>query len=338
MDDRNGPVAHIRQSRAVPSYATSFGPEPFAAREIRDVRLTRDRLRLLVARGRVRRVVQGVYVDALVPDSRELRATAIARVVPAGRVVCGRTAAWFWGVDALAMGAHRVLPDVDVMGSPGTAALRRSGALGCTGPLPDDDLDVVAGVALTSPARTAADLARLLRRPDALAALDALLRLPDLEREQIRAVLDRFVGYRGVVQGRELLAIADARSESPQESRTRLRCIDAGFPAPELQIEVFDPVGTFVARLDMGWREWLKAVEFDGDKDHSTLLQQRRDRARRRHAERCGWGMAVVTTEHVMGHGLAFEHGIADLVGIGFSLTRNHPHRGGWQARTCWAA
>jgi len=322
----------------VPSYATSFGPEPFAAREIDDAGLTRDQLRLLVARGAVRRVVQGVYVDDLVPDSLELRAKAVARVVPAGRVVCGRTAAWLWGVDALAMGAHRVLPDVDVMGDAGTAALRRTGTLGCTGPLTEGDVDNVAGVTLTSPARTAADLARLLRRPDALAALDALFRLPGLGREQVRRVLDRFVGYRGVVQGRELVAVADGRSESPQESRTRLRCIDAGFPAPEPQIEVFDRSGDFVARLDMGWRERLKAVEFDGDADHSTLPQQRWDRDRRRRVESCGWGLAVVTTEQVMGHGLAFEHGIAELLGIGFSLTRNHPRYGGWQARTRWDA
>lgn len=338
VDDRDGPTGRLRQPRAVPPYTTLFGPEPFTAWEISDVRLARDQLRLLVAQGRVRRVVQGVYVDALVPDSLELRAKAVARVVPTGRVLCGRTAAWLWGVDALAMGAHLVLPDIDVMGGPGTAALRRSGALGCTGPLPDTDLDNLAGVALTSPARTAADLSRLLRRPDALAALDALLRLPGLEPEQIRAVLDRFVGYRGVVQGRELVAIADGRSESPQESRTRLRCVDAGFPAPEPQVKVFDLAGTFVARLDMGWRAWLKAVEFDGDADHSSSRQQRRDGARRRRVESCGWGLAVVTTEQVMGHGLAFEHGIAELLGVAFKLTRNHPRYGGWQARTRWAA
>jgi len=322
----------------VPPYATSFGPEPFAAREIGDAGLARDQLRLLVACGRVRRVVQGVYVDALVPDSLELRAKAVARVAPAGRVVCGRTAAWLWGVDALAMGAHRVLPDVDVMGDPGTAALRRSGALGCTGPLPEGDVDRVAGLTLTSPARTAADLARLLRRPDALAAVDALLRLPSLEKEHIREVLDRFVGYRGVVQGRELVALADPRAESPMESRTRLRAIDAGFPAFEPQVDVFNDIGRFVARLDLGRREDRKAVEFDGDADHSSLQQQRFDYARRRRVESCGWGLAVVTTEQVMGNGLAFEHGIAELLGVGFRLTRNHPRHGGWQARSRWAA
>lgn len=338
MDGGPNPIAWFRESRQVPPYATLFGPEPFTAREIGNARLARDQLRLLVARGRVRRVVQGVYVDALVPDSLELRAAAVARVLPVGRVVCGRTAAWLWGVDALAMGSHRVLPDVDVMGMPGTAALRRSGAFGCTGPLLEGDVEILAGLTLTSPARTAADLARLLRRPDALAAVDALLRLPGLDPEQIRAVLDRFDGYRGIVQGRALVAIADGRSESPQESRTRLRCVDAGFPVPEPQIEVFDGAGMFVARLDMGWRDQLKAVEFDGDAHHSSMDQQRWDRARRAAVEACGWGLAVVTTEQVMGHGLAFEQGIAELLGTGFTLTRNHPRYGGWAAKTRWAA
>jgi hypothetical protein len=321
----------------MPSYATAFGPVPFTARESRHIGLSRDQLRMLVATGKVRRVLRGVYVDAEVPDSLELRARAVAMVVPPGSVICGRTAAWLWGIDALAMSAYRVLPAVDVMAAAGRSAPRRSGAFGCSGPLPDEELVLLAGVMVTTPARTAADLARLLRRPDALASLDAMLRLPELDREHVRSVLDRFGRYRGVVQARELLELADPRAESPQESRTRLRCIDAGFPCPEPQIEVFDPLGLFVARLDMGWRELCKAVEFDGDEHHSRLDDQRHDRRRRGRAERQGWDIAVVTSEHVLGRSLAFEHGVAELLGQEFRLTRNHPRFGGWDGRSRWA-
>jgi hypothetical protein len=322
----------------MPSYATAFGAAPFTGREADRIGLSRDPLRMLVATGQVRRVLRGVYVDAVVPDSLELRARAAAKVVPPGTVVCGRTAAWLWGIDTLAMGSHRVLPAVDVMAPGGRSAARRSGAFGCTGPLPDEDLVLLAGVVVTTPARTAADLARLLRRPDALASLDAMLRLPDLDREDVQSVLDRFGRHRGVVQARELLELADPRAESPQESRTRLRCVDAGFPCPEPQIEVLDAFGLFVARLDMGWRELCKAVEFDGDEHHSARADQLRDRDRRHRAERQGWGIAVVTSEHVLGQGMAFEHGVAELLGQESRLTRNHPRFGGWDPRSRWAA
>ena len=175
----------------------------------------------------------------------------------------------------------QVLPSVDVMGRAGSAASRRSDTFGSTGLLADDDVVAISGVTVTTPARTAADLGRLLARPDAMASLDALMRLPGMSVAAVDRLLDRFAGYRGVVQARELVPLADARSESPQESRTRLRCVDAGFPLPEPQIEVFDALGQFVARLDMGWRERLRAVEFDGDDAHGSADQRAWDLARR---------------------------------------------------------
>lgn len=318
--------------------ATAFGSHPFTMPAALLVGFTRDDLRLLVARATVRRLVRGVYVDASVQDSLDVRARGIGLVTPPGSVLCGRTAAWLWGVDALAMGAHLVLPDVDVMSVAGRSASRRTGVFGSSGPLAAGDVVPLAGLLVTSPARTATDLARLLRRPDALASLDAMLRLPGLTKDAVGEVLARFAKHRGIVQGRELLDLADPRAESPQESRTRLRCIDAGFPAPEPQIEVFDELGLFLGRLDMGWLEWLRAMEFDGHDYHSTHDQIRHDDLRREAIERLGWVVIPVTGEHVLGKGLAFERGVAELLEMEPRLTRNHPRYGGWDARTRWAS
>lgn len=323
---------------AMGTHATPFGSLPFTAVAAEQVGIGRDRLRRLVARRQVRRLLRGVFVDAAVPDSLEVRAYGLALVAPSGTVVCGRTAAWLWGVDALAMGAHRVLPRVELMVPAGMSASRRTGVLGSSSALPDTDVVLLGGALVTTPARTASDLARLLRRPDALASLDALLRLPGLRRDDVAAVLDRFAKHRGVVQARELLLLADPRAESPQESRTRLRCVDAGFPAPEPQIEVFDGLGRFVARLDMGWRWLLRALEFDGDEHHSTAQAQRWDRARREQVEQCGWRVVPVTAEHVLGRSLAFERAVAELLELEPRLTRNHPRYGGWNRPGRWAA
>lgn len=244
---------------------------------------------------------------------------------------CGlRTAAWLWGTDVLAMGAHLRIPPVDLAAPSNRAAPRRAGCAGRTAVLPDIDVVQLAGVLVTTPARTTADLLRLLRRPDALASLDAMLGQAPLDKAAVGDVLGRFGRQRGIVQARELLELGDGRSESPQESRTRLRCVDAGFPCPEPQIKVFDALGSFLARLDLGYRELLKALEFDGDDTHRTPVQLRHDRIRRERVEGVGWAVMVVTSGHVMSRGLAFERALGELLALEPRLTRHHPRLGGW--------
>jgi hypothetical protein len=315
----------------VSSFATVFLAEPFTAAQATTAGLTRGQLRILATQGAVRRVLRGVFVDDGVPDSLDLRARALALVVPADTVVCLRTAAWLWGVDALAFGAHLELPPLDLMRPAGRSAVRRPVVAGCTGPLLPADVTDLAGVRVTNPTRTTADVLRVLARPDALAAGDAMARHAGvLVGEVEELLLARFGGYRGVVQARELVGLVDARAESVMESRTRLRALDAGFPPFEPQVEVWDDCGGFVARLDLGRVQDLRGLEFDGDAAHGSAGQQRHDRARRRRVESLGWGLMVVTSQHVLGRTLAFEHGVAELLGCEMRLTRNHPMYGGW--------
>ncbi|MGH8970702.1 MAG: hypothetical protein ACRDV1_12215 [Actinomycetes bacterium] len=319
------------------SYATVFADQPFTARQAADVGLTRSALWRLRQGGGVRRLLTDVYVDASVPDALDLRVAALALVVPADAVVCLRAAAWVWGVDALRMGAHLAVPPVDVLRPAGRSASRRTGVAGRSGALPDGDAVTLCGIQVTTPVRTAVDLGRLLCRPDALAALDAMRRLPGLDPVTLAAAVERFGRHRGVVQARELAGLADPRSESAMESRTRLRARDAGFPPFEPQVEVFDPAGAFVARLDLGRRAERKAIEYDGDQAHGSAPQQRHDHVRRRRAEGCGWGIAVVTGGQVLSRALLFEYGVAELLGVAFRLSPNHPRYGGWDSQP-WAA
>jgi len=323
--------AEVARLGHMSTYATVFGPEPFTLRTAARDGLARGLLRELVRRGQVRRVLRGVYVDTRVPDTVELRARALALVVPRGVVVGLRTAAWLHGVDVSAMGSHLREPPIDLLAPAGSSATRRPGVRGMSGPLRDADLCERSGLVVTDAVRTAADLARLLRRPDALASLDAMFRLlGGLDGGVVLDELEQFAGYRGVVQARELAAIADGRAESPMESRTRLRALDAGFPPFEPQVQVFDDGGEFVARLDLARRRERKGLEYDGDIAHASAEQQAYDRSRRSRVEECGWGLAVVTAVHVLGRGLAFERGVAELLGCEFRLSRHHPRYGGW--------
>lgn len=139
-------------------------------------------------------------------------------------------------------------------------------------PLGTSDVTQVDGLRLTSPARTAADMARSLALESALVTVDGALQRAWREAHrgeshagaatatEIAQVLDRFAGRRGIPAARRLLALADERSESAGETRSRFAMYRAGLPAPATQWEV--PGTDF--RTDFAWPELGVVGEFDG--------------------------------------------------------------------------
>jgi len=161
----------------------------------------------------------------------------------------------------------------------------------------DDEIVRVAGLPVTSPARTAFDLGRYQQRTVALARLDALMRAAPFDPREVATLLSRYGPVRGVRQLRELLPLVDAGAASPQESRLRLLLVDNGFPAPQTQIPVHDADGTPVAYLDMGWRELGLGVEYDGDQHRTDRAQYVRDLHRHRRLAELGWEVIRVVAE-----------------------------------------
>jgi hypothetical protein len=182
--------------------------------------------------------------------------------------------------------------DIHVLSPPGSrlrsadglAVHRRNGA----------PLVMVDGRRATSPAWTAVEVARSLRRPRALATLDAALRSgtcnrPDLWRSAIEQA-----GRRGIVSVRDLIPLADDRAESPMESEARLAMIDGGLPIPELQYEIIDGNGE-LRRVDFAWPDVRVAVEYDGMDWHSGPDAMKRDRRRQAALRDVDWvAMAIV--------------------------------------------
>lgn len=74
-------------------------------------------------------------------------------------------------------------------------------------------------------------------------------------------------------------ALRDVRhgSESPRETELRLVLAGAGLPEPELNVGIHDAYGAFVARLDLFYRRYRVAVEYDGRQHASDEVQFRRD-------------------------------------------------------------
>jgi hypothetical protein len=125
--------------------------------------------------------------------------------------------------------------------------------------------------------------------------LDAALAAGVCTPDSLAAELVRHVGLRGVRQARELVRLADAGPDSPQESRLRLRCHDAGLPPPTVQLPVLDARGRPRRWLDLGWEEAKVGLEHDGEEGHEGRENRRADRRRHNFLQDDDWAMFYAT-------------------------------------------
>ncbi|MCH9642568.1 MAG: hypothetical protein K0U71_12820 [Actinomycetia bacterium] len=152
-----------------------------------------------------------------------------------------------------------------------------------------DEITWIDGVAAAAPARTGLDLGRHLPRGEAVAHLDSLAAATGMTAADVLELTHRYRGTHGVRLCREAVDLMDAGAQSPKESWLRLALIDAGFPRPETQIPVLDGSGRTFAYLDMGWRDMMIAVEYDGEHHRTDTVQYRWDAKRLRMVLAKGW-------------------------------------------------
>jgi hypothetical protein len=171
------------------------------------------------------------------------------------------------------------------------------GLLVRTETLADDEITKVAGLPVTTRARTAFDLGRQLPRGTALARLDALMRARVFSNEDVLLLAKRHPGQRGLRQLREVLPLVDGGAASPKETWLRLLFIDAGLPIPTTQIPVLDERGHLVRILDMGWEDFLVGAEYDGDQHRTNRVQYVKDLRVWPKLERLGWKVTRVIKE-----------------------------------------
>jgi hypothetical protein len=118
-----------------------------------------------------RRLYRGVYADATLPDSHDVRISGAVLLIPGSGVFSGRTAAYLHGATSLA--DHRTPVEVSV------PVGVRFGPV--TGPrvrqvtVPSPDVAVVRSRRCTAALRTALDIARSEPLTEAVVALDVLL-------------------------------------------------------------------------------------------------------------------------------------------------------------------
>jgi very-short-patch-repair endonuclease len=211
------------------------------------------------------RLFPDIYVAAGVSVTfRVLSMAAFLLVEARGGVLAGYSAAELVGSSCAPRGAPaEVLVEGHIKSHPRLAVRRgRADAL---------DTGTAFGCRVTSPLYTAWCLARRLALVEAVVAVDALA----FRRFPPSALLDRRAqepGARGCRSLDRVVDLADARAESPMESRLRLLLVLAGLPRPEVQFSVPEAR----VRFDLAYPQVKLAIEFDSD-DHEDDLDRNRD-------------------------------------------------------------
>ena len=163
-----------------------------------------------------------------------------------------------------------------------------------------DEVELLGGMRVTTPARTALDLACRYPLGKAVAAIDALARATHLKLADVDLLADRYKGRRGIRKARTVLDLVDPGAESPQETWLRLLVIRNGFPPPRTQIPVYDEYGALVAVLDMGWDDIKLALDYEGD-HHRNPVRFNKDIRRHDNVMELGWMDIRVTSRDTEG-------------------------------------
>jgi very-short-patch-repair endonuclease len=243
-----------------------------------------------------RRLFPDVYLAADVPVTQTLLGHA---------AVCYASPAWIGRVAVSGLSAMRVMgldllpPDAPVeLTVPRSAHLRsRPGLTVVRRDLDATDVFHRDRLPVTTPVRTAFDVARRLDRVEAVVALDAMAHRKLVYLDDVASYANRALNAHGRHQVDAAVALAEPRSESPMETRLRLRIVDAGLPRPVAQHEVYRD-GRFVGRLDLAYPDQRIGIEYEGD-HHRDRDRFRQDIARLNALRVAGWSVIRATADDV---------------------------------------
>lgn len=249
---------------------------------LRSGRLTRGQLRWNYTA-----IHPDVYIEKDIERTLEVNTRAAALWVPDG-ILTGRAAAAVHGVPWI--GADTPIELI------GRSRRVRPGVIVREERIDAAEITRVGDLTVSTPARTALDLARHLPRGDAIAHLDALAAATCVEVHDVLSLAHRYPGARGIRKARRIVPLLDAGAQSPRESWLRILLIDGGFPRPSTQIRVSD--GFLTAFVDMGWEEARIGLEYDGDQHRYSRHQFVKDIGRLEMLADNDWLVIRVVKEH----------------------------------------
>lgn len=251
-----------------------IGTDPFIGTEV----LASDALTRYELRRYYRAVMPNVYLDKRITPTLRQRVQAAWLWSKREAVVAGLAASALHGakwIDAQA--------PVELIWANARAP---KGVITRADRLSAGEFQLLEGLNVTTPERTAFDLGRRGRLSEAVARLDALGNATGLKGADVLSLAAQHPHVRGLRQLEAALDLYDPGAQSPKETWLRLMVIDEGFPRPRTQIPVPGPDGSPLFYLDMGWEDIPLAVEYDGKQHAGTLAY---DIARHEYIADAGW-------------------------------------------------
>ena len=254
-------------------------------------KLSRDQIGDALRAKRLRRILPGVYAVGHIRLRREAWWQAALLYCGEGAVLSHRSAAVAWGM----LPGDGVEP-VDVIAR-GNAGRDQKGINPRRIALHKDDYERRFGMWVTTPARTIADNAGVMR---GRALRELIERAEDARRfdrvgiEGVLARSPRLPGRRDLLTLVRLLGPDRDGARSELERRFLRLCRSHGLPKPDVNIVVE------ARRRDFVWPQHRLVVETDGYRWHSSRKAMRRDRARDRELMLAGWRPIRFTYEDVI--------------------------------------
>jgi very-short-patch-repair endonuclease len=256
--------------------------------QARAAKVDARRLTDLVRGGALARVARGVYAMG---SDVVARADARAVTVACNVVLSHQSAAAWLGVD---------LPEptrATHVTAPRNRGRRRDAVKGVRlhrANLHRGEVVVVRGVRVTSPVRTALDIAQHAPIEHAVAVVDAYLRGGFFGVEEFSAAALRMQGP-GRVRAQLVATLMDPASGSILESLTRVLLWRSGLPQPQSQLSFRHPRRGWVGYVDFGWPQFKAILECDGYDFHASREPFQKDRRRWSAISSAGWRLGVVT-------------------------------------------
>ncbi|ANE81534.1 hypothetical protein A7U43_21555 [Mycobacterium adipatum] len=196
-----------------------------------------------VLRSRYTAILPNIYVPNGTPLDLEVRAQAAWLWCGRSGVIAGRAAAGLY----LTPGAVTAEPiEVIALKSkhpPGVIVRNERIAV--------EEITIRQNLPVTSPARTALDLARRLDRADAVELIDQLIAATQVCEDDIRRLAGRYPRARGIAAARATIMDIDGGALNAEETRVRLILTDGGMRPTHTQIRVTDGFRETV--VAMGW-------------------------------------------------------------------------------------
>lgn len=237
--------------------------------------------------GRIVSVQRGVYRYASTPADLGLLVRAAFQLLPGDAALSHLTALHWRGFDVGPIEPIHMSTNVQTHRElRGVVVHRRRGRLHPT---------TLRGVPILGPDRTFVDAATLLGDRDLLRVGDWLVATGRTDLETLQTYV-RDSHLDGVQRARRVAMWVRAGSASPRESDLRWEIVRAGLPEPELNVDILDAWGEFIARGDLVYRPWKVVVEYDGWQHERDAWQRQYDHLRRERLEGAGWRVIVVTS------------------------------------------